>query len=209
MKTSSRDQKDQTGKRSARGRLLGVAVLAVAVCGIHNGNAGSSYALNTPPGLAIPVHHILNRPPHSGSSYILNTPRRLAMLLPMQHIYIYIYVYILNTPPHLAIPVFIYLKHAPSFGDSGSSHILHTPPHVAIPVHHRSLDSREPQACYVLYIDRGSGQDQRAMVTPQLTGETRGGPQGRRAPSLKERGNFAHPRLSTVVRRRQGREAQS
>ena len=179
MTTSSRDQKDQTGKRSARGRLLGVAVLAVAVCGIHNGNAGSSYAF-TPSWLG-----------DSGSSHLKQAPT-FRFIIYLKHApsfghaaadATYIYIYILNTPPHLAIPVFIQLKHAPSFGDSGSSHILHTPPHVAIPVHHRSLDCREPQSCYVLYIDRGSGQDQRAMVTPQLTGETLGAPRAGELPA--------------------------
>ena len=109
------------------------------------------HILNTPPHLAIPVHHVryhaplfgrfiislqhrfrfiihLNNAPLLGdsvSSYILNMPRQLA--IPESS-------YILNTPPLTwRIRFIIYLKHAPPplHGESESSYIFNMFPHLS------------------------------------------------------------------------------
>ena len=75
---SNRDDNNQARKRSARGRLLGDAVvLAVAVRIIRRGDSGSSYILTLTLlwrfRFIIYLQHT-NSSGDSGSSHILNTP---------------------------------------------------------------------------------------------------------------------------------------
>ena len=86
------------------------------------GDSRSSHILNTPPHLAISVHHKPQTRPLIG--------RFRASIRPL------IWRYVSSTRPLVWRFQFIrYLEHAPSFDDSGSSYSLNISARLAIPVH--------------------------------------------------------------------------
>ena len=106
------------------------ASLATAAAGKPPGDFGTSYILNPPPPLTIPVHHVSKIRPFIGRIrfivYLKHPPSFGKSGSP--------YIYLKHALERFRY--IIYLKQGPSCGYIGSSYFFNTPPPLAIPVHH-------------------------------------------------------------------------